>query len=255
MSDNKPPVWRMVKEAIKEIGSPTTTAAVREWILAKYPGTNPSTISCQIAVCTVNISSRLHYPENAKPREATSQYDFLYRVDRGQLEWYEPVKHGLWRIVLAEDGILQVASDLAECTKLVDKSDIDNGFAAEAHLRDYLARHLTQIEDGLTLFTEDDRDGVEFVTDVGRIDILAIDKTGSLVIIELKVGQAPDEVSGQLLRYMGWIRRHKANGHKVRGIIIGQAIGDKVRYAVADVDGVELREYDLVLNLRNVPSL
>lgn len=54
----KPPVWKMVKEAVEAIGGTTTKIAVRDWILKKYPGTNPTTIGCHIIVSTVNHASR-----------------------------------------------------------------------------------------------------------------------------------------------------------------------------------------------------
>jgi len=66
----------MVKEAVEALGGTTTNIAVRDWILKKYPGTNPTTIGCQIIVATVNHASRIHYPENQKPRLAEAQYDF-----------------------------------------------------------------------------------------------------------------------------------------------------------------------------------
>jgi RecB family endonuclease NucS len=137
-----------------------------------------------------------------------------------------------------------------------DEGCSKNGFAAEAHLRDYLALHLGDIEEGLELYIEDDgTDGIEYITEVGRIDILAVDKGGALVVVELKVDQAPDTVVGQLMRYMGWLRRHLANGRKVRGFIIGQSISDKIRYATADLPDVELQEYELSLKMRPVPRL
>jgi hypothetical protein len=43
-SQAKPPVWKMVKEAVEALGGTTTNIAVRDWILKKYPGTNPTTI-------------------------------------------------------------------------------------------------------------------------------------------------------------------------------------------------------------------
>lgn len=75
----KPPIWKMVKEAVESLGGKTSNIAVRDWILKKYPGVNPPTISCQIVVCTVNHASRIHYPENQKPRLANGQYDLLFR--------------------------------------------------------------------------------------------------------------------------------------------------------------------------------
>ena len=84
MKDAKQPyVWQMVREAAQALGNPTTNIAVRDWILNKYPGTNFSTIQCQIIACTVNHASRVHYLENRKPRAADTQYDFLFRPERG----------------------------------------------------------------------------------------------------------------------------------------------------------------------------
>jgi len=75
------------------------------------------------------------------------------------------------------------------------------------------------------------------------------------VVIELKVGRGPDAVCGQLLRYKGWVKRHLAKGGRVRGYIIARHISDRIRYAVADVDDVYLKEYELDLRLKEVPEL
>lgn len=56
-------------------------------------------------------------------------------------------------------------------------------FACSRH-RDYLAQHLADIEAGLDLYVDDNGvDGIEFVTPIGRIDILGTDKTGGFVVI------------------------------------------------------------------------
>src|SRR5262245_17936435 len=67
-SQPRPFVWQMIREAAHALGGATTNVAVRDWILDRYPGTNTATIQAQIIVCTVNHFSRVHYPENQKPR-------------------------------------------------------------------------------------------------------------------------------------------------------------------------------------------
>ena len=103
----RPPVWRMVREAISDLGGEAANTAVRDWILERYPGTNRNTVQCHLVVCTVNHPSGVHYTQNQKPRQADGRLDFLFRSSRGQLELYDPAKHGKWEI--AED--LQTALD------------------------------------------------------------------------------------------------------------------------------------------------
>jgi hypothetical protein len=54
----------------------------------------------------------------------------------------------------------------------------------------------------------DEADGQQYATDIGPIDILALERdSGSFVVIELKKGRPSDQVVGQILRYMGWVKR------------------------------------------------
>ncbi len=245
----------MVKEAVEALGGKTRNIAVRDWILKTYPGTNPTTIACQIIIATVNHASRIHYPENKKPRKADGQYDYLYRPATGELEWYDAAKHGQWEIAEMEDGKLKVC-EVGKEDEADDPKESGNAFAAEAHLRDYLAANLNIIEEGLQLFVDESGAvGVEYKTTMGRMDILAVDKNGGLLIIELKVERGPDEVCGQIMRYLGWVKRHLSNGKPVRGLIIAQHISDRIRYALADVPDVSAREYKLSISLHGIPHI
>lgn len=255
----KPPVWRMVKEAVEALGGSTTNVEVRDWILEKYPGTKANTIGCQIIVCTVNHASRVHFSENQRARRADGDHDFLFRPSKGQLVRYDPAQHGVWEIGEADDGSL-VARPVGEVEPdEVDPSLPDEGgrvFPVEAHLRDFLVANLGVIEDGLELYTgEDGTEGVEFIIEMGRIDILAVDKEGGLLVVELKVGRGSDRVCGQIMRYVGWVRRHLGKGKTVRGLVIANRITPRIQYALADVPGITAREYDLDIRLRDVPSV
>jgi hypothetical protein len=250
----KPPVWRMVRDAVEALGGKTTNVAVRDWILKRYPGTNTTTIACQIIVCTVNHASRIHYSDNQKPRKASGSHDFLFRPSSGEVEFYDPAHHGVWEIAELDDGKLAVRreGEIEEIQPPVP----ENGFAAEAHLRDFLVKNLHLIEEGLRLYADvGGSDGVEYQTAIGRIDILAVDKNDNLLIVELKVARGPDQVCGQIMRYVGWVKRHLAKKRKVRGLIIAQHISDKLRYALADVPDVSTREYKLHITLQEVAQL
>ncbi len=118
----------------------------------------------------------------------------------------------------------------------------DLQFALEAHLRDFLAKNLGLVEPGLQLYTAGEHDGIEFPVDSGRIDLLAVDRTGKFVVIELKLSQGRNKTLGQLLYYMGWVDQHLGGG-PCRGIIIGSDITDELSIAIARVPGVSLAKY------------
>ncbi len=252
----RPTVITMVKQAVEALGGKTTNLAVRDWILKKYPGTNKSTISCQIMACTVNHPSRIHYMGSSGPRKADGPNDILYRPATGEIVWYDPVRHGAWEIAEREDGTLVVRESGKEDDEPGKGEQEQSGFAAEAHLRDYLAKNLDIIEKGLQLFVDENGNaGVEYITEIGRIDLLAVDKKDGLLVIELKVARGPDQVCGQIMRYVGWVKRHLANGKPVRGLVIARNISDRIRYALADVPNVTAREYELHITLNAVAHI
>jgi len=178
----------------------------------------------------------------------------IFRPATGALEWYDPKQHGQWEIAELENGKL-VAREI-EKGETVDPVGEGKSFAAEHHLRDFLAKNLHVIEEGLQLYVDEGGTvGVEYKTPMGRMDLLTVDKKGGLLIIELKVERGPDEVCGQIMRYYGWVKRHVANGKPVRGLIIAQHISERIRYALADVPGITAREYKLHITLADVPHV
>ncbi|WP_277027172.1 endonuclease NucS [Pyrobaculum aerophilum] len=74
-----------------------------------------------------------------------------------------------------------------------------------------LVKNPSIIEEGLEVV------GVEVPTDVGHLDILARDKNGRYVIIEVKRDLATHEAVFQLARYVELYRR---KGYDVRGILV-----------------------------------
>jgi len=117
-------------------------------------------------------------------------------------------------------------------------------FALEAHLRDFLAKNLDRIEQGLRLYDFQERNGVEFPIDGGRIDLLAVDRNEKFVVIELKLSQGRNKALGQLLYYMGWVDKNLGKG-PCRGFIIASDITEELSIAVSRVTGVGLAEYHL----------
>jgi hypothetical protein len=164
---DRPAVWQLVKDAVKSLGGRASYLRIIEWIHTKYPDVNENTIRAQIIICTVNAPSRIHYPENRKPREANGRYDFLYSVGRGEVMSYDPQQHGKWAII-EKDGQIIVSSQDTIDQDFQDDTSVSNdgmSFALEIHLRDFLARNLEAVEKGLKLFHDDtEREGIEYAT-------------------------------------------------------------------------------------------
>jgi Endonuclease NucS C-terminal domain len=130
-------------------------------------------------------------------------------------------------------------------------------FGLEYQLRDFLAQNLSAIPvEGrrLRLFVDPaGRDGVEYPTEVGPIDI-SVDDTGSFVVFELKRARSPDHAIGQLSRYMGWVKQTIGKDRKVRGVIVAKTISDSLRYALSVIPDVSLFEYEVSFQLRAVQA-
>jgi endonuclease len=99
------------------------------------------------------------------------------------------------------------------------------------------------------------RDGVEFPTAVGPIDILAIDQQGAFFAFELKRASTPDQAIGQLARYMGWVKQTIGKDRGVHGVIVAKFISDRLRYAVSIIPNVGLFEYEVDFHLRPAHEL
>ena len=93
------------------------------------------------------------------------------------------------------------------------------------------------------------RDGVEFPSGIGPIDILAVDGDGTFYVFELKRARSPDQAIGQVARYMGWVRETIGRGRQVRGVIVARTITDNLRYAILAMPNVSLFEYEVQFRL------
>ncbi|MFA5291752.1 MAG: endonuclease NucS domain-containing protein [Phycisphaerae bacterium] len=129
-------------------------------------------------------------------------------------------------------------------------------FALEYQLRDFIAQNLNTITiEGrrLRLYVDPTgRDGIEYSTAVGSIDILAVDDSDAFVVFELKRARSADHAIGQLTRYMGWIKQTIGKGKDVRGVIVSKTISENLRYAVLVVPNISLFEYEVEFHLKTV---
>jgi len=136
--------------------------------------------------------------------------------------------------------------------------DYNTGFMPlEKHLEEYIMKNWEIIDFGEELTIYRDEDGTpaqQYVTDVGIMDILAKDKRGNFVVLELKRAESKYAVVGQILNYMTWVEENLVSGkEKVRGMIIVGKADNTLKYALRQVqDKVTLKEYRIKMTLTDV---
>lgn len=127
-------------------------------------------------------------------------------------------------------------------------------FAMEKHLEDFLVKNWAQTELGkdYDIYTEDGEPvGQQYPTDTGPMDLLAIKKDKSeLLVVELKKGKASDVVVGQVLRYMGFVKEDLAEPHQtVSGVIIALEDDLRIRRALAVTPSIQFFRYQISFKL------
>lgn len=165
-----------------------------------------------------------------------------------------------WTMQEAPDEIRMIFPGHAACIDVVDevlggadepvREDVDESipyFSLEYQLRDFLASNLPSIDFGgrkLRVYVDPTgRDGVEYSTVVGPIDILAVDETGAFFVFELKRAQSSDRALGQIARYMGWVKQTIGRDKDVSGIIVSKSVSRNLKYGRTIIPNVYLFEY------------
>lgn len=114
----------------------------------------------------------------------------------------------------------------------------------EENLESLILERLDEIEAGLTLVQR------QYVTPVGRIDVLCRDRKGNLVVIELKRFRGSTEsIIDQITRYIGWVEEHLARPPRaVRGYIIVGKLDRKLEYSVRAIGKLRVKCFRVLLS-------
>jgi hypothetical protein len=217
------------------------TSQVVTRVYAKYPARpwKENTISAYLIGLSVNHPSSRHYL-------STRQHACLFSLGRGRYRQYNPDTDGTWAVT--ETGVELLDDDEASVDEESEDpvSAVSTSVSLERDLERCLLADLAQLQPGLRLYQEGGVDGYQYSTNaVGRIDILAIDAQRDYIVIELKAGQADETVCGQILRYMGWVKREIAKERTVKGVIVAHSFHESVRYAVEAMPNVTLMRYEV----------
>jgi hypothetical protein len=149
------------------------------------------------------------------------------------------------------------ADQVSATTADQDEAEATQQFAVEAQLRDYLAENLGLLEAGLSQWPGENGEAVEFQVDEQgpsrRIDILAKDREGLPVIIELKVNRGHEKTIGQVLYYRSRIKQ-RFRKDRVRIFIVAFEISPQLKAAASEVSDVKLFNYSLTVQVTAIPS-
>ncbi len=130
-------------------------------------------------------------------------------------------------------------------------------FAMEKYLEEFLVQNWGQTELGkeYDIYTEDgEQVGRQYQTDTGPMDILAISKDKSkLLVVELKKGRASDSVVGQVQRYMGYVLEVLAEANQeVHGVIIALEDDLRIKRALKVTKNIDFYRYIINFKLERI---
>jgi hypothetical protein len=199
------------------------------------------TISLHLVALSVNHPQRRNHPTN-------SRHAFLFCVGSNRYRMWIPEHDGTWELTDTGVRLVDGSGDEvgAEPEMVPESVALATSLSLESDLEKCLIVNLQQLEPGLKLYSVEGVVGKQLDTGVvGRLDLLAVDASGDFVVIELKAGRADDRACGQILRYMGWIKKELAGGKRVRGIIVANDFDESLKYAVQSMPDVVLRRYEV----------
>ncbi len=184
---------------------------------------------------------------------------------RRQVQWEtesfekDHFSEDLWRSLRGPQSLVSISKHAGEIAPLaggsgpvlsVDDDTVEDpsAFALEAHLEDFLVANWskTALASEYDLYVEDGEViGQQFPTDTGPMDLLAVSKDGStLLVVELKRGRASDVVVGQIQRYMGFVKAELATeDQQVRGAIIALEDSKRLRRALEVAPAIDFYRY------------
>jgi len=184
------------------------------------------------------------------------------------VEWQDaPRDKAFPSIVFLRPTLTEISEE--EFRKLVEAQEItvdrpeavegvqdQQAFALEKYLEDFIVTNFDRIFRGdLRIHEDSEGNGQQYLTEIGRIDILAFEpRSRSFVVIELKKGRPSDQVIGQTLRYMGWVKKNLCNdGQGVKGLIVCRDSDAQLSYALEMTNDIDVRYYKVSFQLADVP--
>ena len=172
------PVKLLFHDMVEELAVQKSDILERDkiisWFRQKYPLIKQGTISAHLVRLSINAKSRIHHTVNQ------GEDDLFFQIDTKKYRLYDSASDPSPIYTKSQDS----QEEEIIVTEIENPTE-ENEFAYERDLQHFLARNLSLIEPGLTLYAEEGITGLEFPVGSRFIDILAKDKGNNYVVIEL----------------------------------------------------------------------
>lgn len=193
----------VIEEIFYEERRVLTNAEVISLVYAKYPRRPwvKNTVHSWLGALTVNQPAR-------RSRDEVRKGPLLFRVGIGRRRLWDPERDGDWRVT--GDGV-----------ELVDDS---------TRLAKILTTHAERLEAGLRVV---DREELKSGgSGLAELDLLAVDREGRYVVVEIEAGRATLETLKRMWNRMRLVGRREREETHTRGIIVARRFHEDLQYIV-----------------------
>jgi len=139
----------------------------------------------------------------------------------------------------------EIPNEILEGIESVENS---NNFSYERDLKNSLVYQIEELFPEYKIFGHEN-EGIEYLIDGKRVDILLEKRDGSLLAVELKSGIANFKVFGQISMYIGLLM-NKFPEKKIAGCIVAGEIDKTLKCATRTTDIISLMTYSMKLELQ-----
>lgn len=160
------------------------------------------------------------------------------------------VRNAIKKFYSYKENADNISYDIAEEDNDIDElSDfLSNNFSYEKDLKNSMVSQIKDLFPEYKIFGNQN-EGVEYLIEGKRIDILLEKSSGELLAVELKSGIANFKVFGQISMYLGLLMERFPE-RKIKGCIVAGEIDLSLKSAIKTSNLISLKTYKMKLELK-----